>query len=97
MKNIVCETSQLRSALRKIEQLRLLPSSERRLALIEGPAGTGKTSFAKLACERYPQAVAVRLGALDGTRSMLSRMNHGLIGWHTPERTKREAYESLPA
>jgi DNA transposition AAA+ family ATPase len=93
MKNIVVETSQSRSALRKIEQLRLLPSSERRLALIEGPAGTGKTSLTKLARQRYPQAVAVRLGALDGTRSMLARINHEIVGWHTPERTKREAYD----
>lgn len=93
MKNLIVETSQARTALRKIEQLRLLPASERRLALIEGPAGTGKTSFAKLAVQRYPQAVALRLGALDGTRSMLLKINHGVVGWNTPERTKREAYD----
>jgi DNA transposition AAA+ family ATPase len=94
MRTTICETAQDRAALRKIAQLRLLSTSERRLGLIEGPSGTGKTTLSKLIAERYASdAAIVRLGALDGTRSMLAKVLHATVGWHTVEGTKRAAYD----
>jgi replication-associated recombination protein RarA len=89
-------TPQGRAALAEVEQMRSCGASwDRRLGLIWGPAGSGKTTVAHLICQAYSEAKLVRLDALMTTRSMLQAIFQAICGWHLDVHDMRALFERV--
>jgi DNA transposition AAA+ family ATPase len=85
MRDQVVLTPQMRTALEAVDELMsrdvTIRRSDRRLGLLSGPPGAGKTSFARQIQILYPSARYICLNPTSTARSMLSDFLRAVVGW----------------